>query len=456
MAENKRLQGVKAFYALLGGQLISVIGSGMTRFGLSVWVLAETGDAAAYTTMMFFAVFPAGVGALFAGPFIDRWDRRLVIIWADVIASLSTLFIAALFFVDSLALWHLYLALSINGIANAFISPSMQSSTPLLVPKGKLNRASGMSQLLRPMEAIVAPSLAGFVVGAFGLGVVFIIDFLTFIINILFLLMMHIPPPPRRADRDGKMKFWAELSAGFRYIRERPGFIILISLFTLTMFLLPGLAYSLITPLVLSFTSEEVLGLVLAAYGFGSIFGGVFLASWIPKVRRMIGILGAMAVAAFAAILMGLWENPWTIGAGVFLTGTSFIFVIGLNRVIWQIKSAPAVQGRLFALMGTLAVGGQALGILIAGPLASRVFEPLLQPGGGLAGSVGALIGTGPGRGMALMFILLGVLVLGITLVSSLIPAVRLLEDKMPDYEVGWRRVDCGLDVWRRNWCQSG
>ena len=163
MKTERRLRGMRAFYALLGGQLISLIGSGMTRFGLSVWVLSETGDTTAYTTMIFFAVFPAGLGALFAGHFIDRWDRRKLFIGANLIASLGILAMATVFYMDSLMPWHLYLALAINGIATAFISPAIQSTTRLLVPKDKLNRASGLSQLLRPMETILAPSLAGFI-----------------------------------------------------------------------------------------------------------------------------------------------------------------------------------------------------------------------------------------------------------------------------------------------------
>ena len=436
MKPIQRLQGLQAFYALLGGQLISVIGSGMTRFGLGVWVLAETGDTTAYTTMMFFAVFPAGLSALFTGPFIDRWDRRKLFIGANLVASLGILAMAILYFIGSLTLWHLYVAMSINGIASAFISPAMQSSTRLLVPKERLNRASGLSQLLRPMEAILAPGLAGFIVGAFGLEVVFIIDVLTFVINILILAMIQIPHPAQTAERSGRMKFWAELSEGFQYIKERPAFVTLISLFTLTLFLLPGMAYSLITPLVLSFDTEKTLGLILAAYGVGSIVGGVFLASRRENSRRMNSILAALVFAGLATILMGLWENPWTIGLGVFLIGLSFVFVTGLNQVIWQVKSAPEMQGRLFAIMGTLAVGGQSLGILFAGPLASRVFQPMLEPGGALVESVGLFIGIGAGRGMAFMFILLGLIVLGMALVSWLNPSVRLLEDQLPDYEI--------------------
>jgi MFS transporter, DHA3 family, macrolide efflux protein len=435
MKNVQRFQGMGAFYALLTGQLISVVGSGMTRFGLSVWILAKTGDTAAYTTMIFFAVFPAGLGALFAGPFIDRWDRRKLFIWANLIASLSILAMAILYFTDSLMTWHLYLTLGINGIASAFISPAMQSSTRLLVTAEKLNRASGLSQLLRPMEAILSPSLAGFIMGAFGLEVVFLIDFVTFIINVVVLSMITIPQPPQKTAHAVRMNFWTDLSAGFRYVQERPPFLILIGLFTLILFLLPGLGYSLITPLVLSFESERVLGLIMSAYGVGSIVGGVLLASWKGK-RRMNGILAAMAVAGCAALLLGLLENPWVIGAGVFLTGLSFIFVTGLNQVIWQVKSAPQVQGRLFAMMGALAVGGQSLGILVAGPLASKVFQPMLQQGGILPDSIGILIGIGPGRGMALMFIILGLVVLGVVLVSWLNPTIRLLEDRLPDNEV--------------------
>lgn len=435
MKPGNRLQGTKAFFTLLGGQLISVIGSGMTRFGLSVWVLSKTGDTTAYTTMIFFAVFPAGLGALFTGPLIDRWDRRKLFIGANLVASLGILAVAILYFLNSLELWHLYVAMSINGIASAFISPAMQSSARLLVPKEKLHRASGLSQLLRPLEAILAPSLAGFIVGTFGLEIIFIIDVITFIVNILILSMIHIPRPAQTAERTGRMNFWAELSAGFRYIQERRAFVTLISLYALILFLLPGMGYSLITPLVLSFAGEKILGLILAAYGVGSIVGGVFLASRRGNGRRMDSILTAMLVAGLAAILIGLWENPWTIGAGVFLTGLSFVFVTGMNQVIWQVKSAPHLQGRLFAIMGTLAVGGQSMGILFAGPLASRVFQPLLERGGALANSIGVLVGIGAGRGMAFMFILLGFVVLGVALVSWLNPSIRLLEDQLPDYE---------------------
>lgn len=97
----------RAFYAIIAGQFVSIIGSGMTRFGLSIWVLNETGDAPTSPVLLFFAVLPLGLGSLFAGPLVDRWNRRMTMIVSNALASLSTLIIALLFLADALALWHL-------------------------------------------------------------------------------------------------------------------------------------------------------------------------------------------------------------------------------------------------------------------------------------------------------------------------------------------------------------
>lgn len=430
---TRRLTGMTGFYAVLGGQLISTVGSGMTRFGLGIWVLAETGNAAAYTTLLFFAVFPIGLGSLFGGPFIDRWNRRTLMIVGDVVAAAATLAIAVLYFLGGLELWHLYVSVFVNGIANALILPAWQSSTPLMVPRNKLDRASGLNQTIRAVEAILAPGLAGFIVGAFGLGVVFVVDFVTFGISTVTLLATRIPQPGASQGATARVGYWRSLGDGFRYVRERPAFVYLLSLYTVSLFLMPGLAYSLVTPLVLGFSSEEVLGLVMAAYGVGSLMGGALMAALSGRFRRMHAILTALSVAGVAAMVISLRENPWLIGAGLFITGISFVFVSASNRVIWQIKADPQVQGRVFSLQAALGVGAQSLGILIAGPLAEGLFEPLMSGQGALVGSVGELIGSGPGRGIAVMFLILGMLQLLIAVVSSTVSRVRLLEDSLPD-----------------------
>jgi DHA3 family macrolide efflux protein-like MFS transporter len=428
--------GMKAFYALIFGQFISTIGSGITRFGLGVWVFTETQDTTAYTTLLFFAVFPIGLGALIAGPLVDRWNRRTVMMISDAIASLSTLTVAFLFFFNVLELWHLYIALFINGVANAFTRPAVDASVALLVPKEHLSRAAGLSQLVGALETILSPTLAGFMVGLFGLGAVFALDFVTFGVNILVLFFIAIPQPQRTATLQVAQNVWQDFIFGLRYVRQRPALLYLLALFTITMFLLPGIAYSLVTPLVLTFATEAVLGLIVSGFGVGSLIGGALMAVWSGMRRRMYGILVSMTIAGVAAVLISLQENAFLIGIGFVLTGISFVFIMGLSRVIWQTKVAPEVMGRVFALQIALGVGAQALGIMVSGPLATTIFEPLFMENGALVNSVGLLLGIGAGRGIAFMFMLVGTLQLLIVLVSAVTPSVRFLEEELPDYEM--------------------
>ncbi|MEL6403154.1 MAG: MFS transporter [Chloroflexota bacterium] len=426
-----RFDGIRAFYAILFGQLISTVGSGMTRFGLGIWVFVETGDASAYTILLFFAVLPIGLGSLIAGPFVDRLNRKYVMIVGNIVASLSTLIIAILFFTDVLALWHLYVALFVNGVANAFILPAFESSVPLIVPKEQLTRASGLTQLVQSFETILAPALAGLLVGLVGLGAIFLVDFVTFGASIVALLFCAVPQPQGKKKQDS---LWGEFLFGVRYVGERPAFIYLMSIVTLAMFFLAGIGYGLVTPLVLTFATEEAAGFVVAGFGVGSLIGGILLAVWGGPKRRMHGMLAALAIAGIGMMLVGLRENAILMTFAFVIVGAAFVFMIGLNRVIWQVKAAPDILGRIFAMRVALGVGAQSLGILIAGPLAERIFEPAMGANGTLALSVGQWLGIGDGRGMALMFVLAGICVLIISFISVISPTVRLLEDRVPDY----------------------
>lgn len=430
-----RLTGVRAFYALLVGQFVSGVGSAMTRFSLALWVFTTTSNATAFTTLMFFAAFPAGLGGLISGPLVDRWNRRRVMMVSDTLASLSTLVVAILYVTDALALWHLYIALSVNGIASAFTRPAMDASVPLLVPKEALQRAAGLSQMSQAVEMIISSSLAGLLVGTVGLGAVFLVDFITFGVSIVTLLLVTIPQPYRERSAQAAFTLWQDFALGLRYVWQRPGMFYLLSIFALTMFLLPGLAYSLITPMVLSFATEEVAGFVGSSFGIGALIGGIVLSVWSGARRRIYSMFAGMTVAGLAAIVISLRANAWLVGMGLVVTGISFVFIMGTIRVIWQTKVAPDMLGRVFGLQIALGVGGQSLGILLAGWLADNIFEPLLTGNGALVASLGAVIGAGPGRGMALMFLLVGLIQLVTVLVSVLMPSVRLLEDRLPDHD---------------------
>ncbi len=428
-----RLHGQRAFAGILAGQLVSTVGSSMTRFGLVIWTLAETGDTTAYSLLLFAAFLPLGLGGVVAGPLVDRWDRRRVMIVANAVASLSTLGVAALWFTDTLETWHLYVALFANGIANAFVIPAFDASVPLLVPKEQLGRAAGLAQTIAGLEMIVGPALAGVLLGTVGLGIIFVVDFVTFGAVVLALALSAIPRPPKEDDADSSPSLGRELAAGWNYLRDRRPLMHLLTLVTVAMFLLPGFGFALCTPLVLSFADEQAAGFVLGSFGFGALAAGVLLAAWGGPERRMTGVLGGLIAAALAMMVIGFRESVLVTAFGVAFIGMSFTFMLGLSRVVWQVKVEPGFLGRVFGMRLVFGVAAQCAGLLLAAPLAEAIFEPLMAAGGGLADSIGALLGVGPGRGMGLMYEILGLVALVLAVIAFLTPGIRLLEDRLPD-----------------------
>ena len=449
-----RLHGPRAFHAILLGRLISNVGSATSRFAVIFWTLADGGDATAYSLVLVAAFLPMGIGALLAGPVVDRWDRRRVMIAATLVGSLCPLAAALLYFSGELATWRLLVVLFADGVANAFMIPAFDASIPRLVRKERLERASGMAQANVALATIVGSALAGVLLAPAGLGLIFVMDFLTFGPALLALALAVVPSPsaepeagdpePVPAGRGAGLPaaLARDFAAGWGHLRERRPLMRLLWLLTVAMLLLPGFGFALCTPLVLAFADERAAGFVLSSFGVGALLGGVLLAVWAGPAKRMNGLLAALAAAGLAAVMVSLRENLTVMMIGVGCIGVGFTFLMGLARVVWQVKVAPAFLGRVLALRQLFGVAAQSVGLLVAAPAAVALFEPPMAAGGALAGSAGLVLGTGPGRGAALMFAAVGLSAMGIALACLLAPNVRRLEDLVPDADGARPDVD--------------
>ena len=429
-----RLEGKRAFGAVMIGQIGSGIGSAMTCFGAAFWALAELGDATAYSVVLVMAILPVAIGAGVAGPFVDRWDRRWVMIIANVVSALATLIVAGLYFSGVLAMWHLYLLLFVSGFGTGFIVPALEASVPLLVPKEQLGRASGMVQLNLAVRIVVAPALAGIVLAGAGLGAILLIDAATFLLGVLGLAVSVIPRPKPSVEPGPAQANVRGYATAWRYLLRRPPLLYLMGLVWVTMLLMAGLAIALLTPLVLVFADERAAGLVVSCFGFGALVGGVLLGVWGGPKRRMNGIHATFFLGGVALAVIGIVESLAGIAIGGLIVGASSTSMAALIRVVWQVKVPADILGRIFALRVVTALVAQCVGMLLAVPLAERIFEPLMQPDGALAtGLAGTLLGVGSGRGMGLLFFLTGVFVCVAATVCALLPATRQLEDRLPD-----------------------
>ena len=174
------------------------------------------------------------------------------------------------------------------------------------------------------------------------------------------------------------------------------------------LFILWGLFGVLVSPMILGFSDARGLGLILSVAGGGMLFGSLAMSVWGGPRRRLRGLLGFELASAAAFVWMGLRPNLILVAGAAFLAHATLAFVSGLNQSIWQSQVAPAVLGRVLGLRQAAVKGATLLAYLLAGGLADRVLEPMLLPGGALATSLGAWIGIGPGRGIAALCVLIG------------------------------------------------
>ena len=426
-------KGMRTFFVIWSGQLVSTIGSGLTGFALGVWIYQETGSVTLFAMNLLAFVIPNLLVSPFAGALVDRWDRRWVMIMSDTGAGLATLLVAVLYMTDNLQVWNIILATALNSAFSTFQWPAYSAVTTLLVPKKQLGRASGMVQIGEAMSQLLAPAAAGALFVTVGLGGVIVIDFATYLFAVLTLLVVRVPSPKRsEAGEEGKGSLWKEAFYGWTYISARAGLLGLLLIFAAFNFV-TGLIMPLIMPMIMDMTSADVLGYMLSIVGVGMLIGTLVMSAWGGPKRRIHGVLGFLMLAGFFFSLMGVSPLiPVMTVAGFFLMFTMPI-INGSSQAIWQSKVAPDVQGRVFAVRRMIASSMTPLAYIVAGPLADRVFRPLLLEGGALADSVGQLIGVGPGRGTGLMFIVVGAVSILVAGAGYLNPHVRNVEDELPD-----------------------
>jgi MFS transporter, DHA3 family, macrolide efflux protein len=421
------------FLTILAGQVVSTLGSNLTGFAIGVWIYQQTGSATKFALIALVTTLPGMLLAPLAGALVDRWDRRWAMILSDTGAGCMTLILAFLLWADRLELWHIYLLLSLSSAFAALQWPAFTAATTLLVPREQLGRASGLTQTGNGIAELLAPALAGVLVGTVGLQGVVLIDVVTFLVAVSTLLVVRVPRPAVSAEGSAaRGNLLREAAAGWTYIRLRTGLLALLALLAATNFSM-GIMQVLVAPMVLAFSSAAVLGRVLSIAGLGMLAGSILMSIWGGPRRRVAGILALLFFQGLSLIVGGLRPSALLITAAGFVFLFAAPLLLGTSQVLWQSKVPPDLQGRVFAMRRLVAWSAAPLAYLIAGPLADRVFEPLLVPGGPLADSVGRWLGVGEGRGIGLLHVVLGSLVILTVAVAARLPRLRRLEEEIPD-----------------------
>lgn len=423
---------MRTFFTVWGGQLVSILGSTMTAFGLQLWVYAETGSVTNLAMVALAFAVPSVLISPIAGSLVDRWDRRKVMLASDAVAGVATLGVAALYITDSLEIWHIIVLVIIGSLGSAFQAPAWMASIALLVPKQHLGRANGLVQLNEGLSLVMAPAIAGIVLVTWGLGAILLIDVATFLFAVGTLAVVHFPRPEGSvAPSTGSL--FGDARQGWRFVRERGGLFGLLWIYGGVNFAL-SFGNVLFIPLVVAFASESAAGGVLSAAGFGAIAGSVAVSAWGGPKKRVRGTMLAIVFAGLGVALSGVRPSLVLVSISAFALMAMVPVANTSSQVLWQLKVPPAMQGRVFAIRRMISQGISPIAILLAGPLADNVFEPMMAEGGALAGNIGSVIGVGPGRGVGLMYIVTGLLTALLGVIGYLAPRVRNIETELPDY----------------------
>ena len=410
---------MKTFMVIWFGQFISMLGSALSAFGLGIWIFQKTGSAASFAMSAVCTVLPALLFAPFAGSIADRKKRKAIILLTDSIDAFLKILIVTLLIFNKLELWMVYPLVFISGTLGTFQNPAFGASIPMLVPSDKLTRANGLLQFSSAIQNLLAPVIAGFLYPLIELKGLFIIDFVSFFFALASIAFIKIPQPSIEKTKDSLvLAAFKDLQYAWKYLIQKEGLMQLIVFFAFLNFI-ANLSMILLGPLMMSVYNSQAYGNVQAGIGLAMLLGGL-CSSLIPDTKKKIKrILLILSLCSIGPIISGTTLNRIIITGGFFIFMFPVPYVNTLLMSIFQIKIERNVLGRVGALMTAILTAITPIAYLCAGPLADYVFEPLMNE---------------KGRGIGLIFIISGILLIISCLLMRLNKTVTSIEKRLPDY----------------------
>ena len=357
------------------GQGISIIGTWMTRMATTWLVYRLTHSALLLGVVGFVGLIPTFVLAPFAGVWIERLDRRRLLVWTQAAAATQSLTLAALTLAGVVTFWEVLVLAVFQGLVNAFDAPLRQIFLGQMVDdREDLGNAIAISSSLANGARLIGPAIAGLVIAAWGEGGCFLLDGLSYLAVITSLLMMRIQPP---ANQPNKARMLEQMREGWQYVSGfRPVRAILLLLALLA---LMGFPYSILLPVFAGQVlhgGPATLGWLTAASGIGALGSGLSLTlrTSTKGLARMLQI--SAAALGCGLILFGLAQALWLSMALMVLVGFGMMQVFAVSNTLVQTLVPEDKKGRVMSYFFMALFGAAPFGSLLAGALAHRIGAP--------------------------------------------------------------------------------
>ena len=444
------------FAILWAGDFYATIASGLTAFALAIYVFELTGTATSVALTTLFAFLPSILLNPIAGVLADRFDRRFLMIIGDGCSALGLVYILFCIMSGNVSEWQIYLGVGFNSIFIALLEPSFKATITDLLTKDQFAKASGLVQIAGSSKFLLSPFIAGFLLTVTDIRAILIIDITTVFITVPITILIkkwlghgkaagsavgieqqaegqpQLQPQSQAQSQPQvpKQSFFADFVEGWRAVSTNKGLLWMILLISLVTFYI-GFLQTLFTPMMLSITDAKTLGIVESVSAVGMLASSILIGT-ITITRKYVKqlVVGLALSGAFVALL-GATANVYIITICGFLFFAALPFVNTSADVLTRANIPDEKQGRAWGLIGVLSQFGYIIAYAISGLLADNVFNPLLEEGGALAPTVGRLIGIGNGRGIGLLLIVSGVLLVISAFLIGKIRSIRALESEL-------------------------
>ena len=386
----------KTFFAIYIGQAFSILSSSAVQFAIIWWITVNTGSVLAITVAAVAGLLPQALVGPFAGVWIDRFNRRTVMMLADGVVALGSFLLFVMCFAGSPPLWLVYLILAVRSLGETFHKPALSAAIPQLVPREDLMKAGGLGQMVSSACSIAGPMLGALLMSVASLQLAMLVDIVGAVFAILILSRIRIPRPVSATG--ASIRVFSDMRKGFAAIRQnKPLMRIFIPFFLTTIIFTPiGTMLPLMVKHYFGGGAWQS-GLVQTLFSVGMLLcaGVLGVVGGMKKQFRMISV--SITVLGVAALCGGLLPSTlfWAFCACVFVIGgAAMCFHIPFTTYVQ--KSVPEENlGKVMSLMTSVLSFAAPVGMFISGPVANAIGVSRWMTGAGVLIAITGVLAYG-------------------------------------------------------------
>lgn len=378
------------FRLYFGGQCISLIGTWMQQIAMSWLVFRLTGSVLLLATVTFTAQIPILVATPYMSVFVDRFDRRKLLVLTQSLSMIQALLMAILTLTGLVQVWHIMILSLLIGLINALDNPTRQSFYPSLVSPDKLSNAIALNSAVINGSRLIGPAVGGVLIGLLGEGICFLLNGISYIAVIVALLLMRLPS---RRGGTAKQKVLEDMRDGFRYVvRNIPIRALLLLMSAISFFGLPLMTFIPAYVKTILHGESEMLGLLLSCIGVGSFVAALYLAArksvlGLGKVVMLSGVLLGIGLSVMAFVTI-----PWVAAVLCLPIGFTIIAAVASINTLLQTLSGEDKRGRVMGYMAMAFTGMAPVGSMVLGAIEKWIGLQMIILLSGICCFVAALV----------------------------------------------------------------